>query len=70
MAVLDLRENPDLQSDKVKFFRTDITKDSEVENSVEAVIAWSKETGAPIGGLVNCAGIATAAKVCLTYDHI
>ena len=63
VAVLDLRENPDLRGDSVKFFKVDITNDNEVDASVDAVIAWTKETGAPIGGVVNCAGIATAAKV-------
>ena len=70
VAVLDLRDNSDLRGDKTKFFKTDITNDSEVEASVEAVITWSKETGATIGGVVNCAGIATAAKVCPVFDHI
>lgn len=63
MAILDLHENSDLRNNETKFFKVDITNDNEVESSVDGVIKWSKETGAPIGGVVNCAGIATAAKV-------
>ena len=63
VAVLDLRENEDIRGNNVKFFKTDITNDKQVEQAVEGTVAWTNETGAILGGVVNCAGIATAAKV-------
>ncbi|KAI5121872.1 hypothetical protein M0805_001080 [Coniferiporia weirii] len=63
VSVLDLHENDELRGERVRFFKTDITADGEVEAAVEGTVSWAKETGATLGGVVNCAGIATAAKV-------
>lgn len=41
----------------------DITKDSEVSSAVENTVAWTRRSGATLGGVINCAGIATAAKI-------
>jgi NAD(P)-dependent dehydrogenase (short-subunit alcohol dehydrogenase family) len=48
---------------KVKFHELDITQVEDVVKVVEQVVSWTKQTGAPLGGIVNCAGVGTAAKV-------
>lgn len=66
IAILDLNppQHSTLTSNKdVKFFRVDITKVEEIESAVEAAAAWAQEIGAHLGGVINCAGVGTAAKV-------
>ncbi|KAH8116318.1 short chain type dehydrogenase [Phellopilus nigrolimitatus] len=66
VSILDLNENVDLSKEfdkRVKFFKVDITKDDEVNSAVEGTVAWTHETGAHLGGVINCAGVATAAKI-------
>lgn len=67
VAVLDLRPPPTPRiaesSSKLKFFQTDITKVEDIEKAVDGTVKWAKETGARLGGVVNCAGVGTAAKV-------
>jgi len=41
----------------------DITNTQDVSEAVEGVVRWTKATNAPLGGVVNCAGVATAAKI-------
>ena len=38
-------------------------KDKEVEEAVEKSVAWTKETGAVLGGVVNCAGTGAPSRV-------
>ena len=64
VANLDLHPPKDeLPASRVKYWKTNITNSEEVEKAVEASVAWSKETGAVLGGVINCAGVGTAAKV-------
>jgi phosphoribosylaminoimidazolecarboxamide formyltransferase/IMP cyclohydrolase len=49
---------------KGRYFKTDLTKDAEVERAVEESVTWSKQTGAKLGGVVNCGGVVVAHKVC------
>lgn len=62
IAVLDLAEPP-INNERVKFLRTDITNVEEIERAVEHAAVWAKGAGAPLGGVINCAGVGTAAKV-------
>jgi len=48
---------------KVKFYELDITEVENIVKVVEQIVSWTKQTGAPLGGIVNCAGVGTAAKV-------
>lgn len=66
VSILDLQppvptSNPevpsDLPEDRVKFIETDVTKLVELELAVDASAAWATENGAPLAGVVNCAGI-------------
>lgn len=67
VAVLDLRPPPTSRiaesTSKLKFFQTDITKVEDIEKAVDGTVKWAQETGVRLGGVVNCAGVGTAAKV-------
>lgn len=63
VAVLDLRSSEALNVPKVKFIKCNITKVEEIEAAVEETVKWTAETGATLGGVINCAGVGTAAKV-------
>ncbi|KAJ7623817.1 3-hydroxy-acyl-CoA-dehydrogenase [Roridomyces roridus] len=58
-AVILDRATPleDLDSNRVLFIRTDITRVDEVERAVSDAVAWTKRTGGLLGGVINCAGI-------------
>lgn len=47
----------------LKFFKTDITNVSQIEAAVKSTVAWTRETKASLGGVINCAGVGTAAKI-------
>ncbi|ESK93179.1 3-hydroxyacyl- dehydrogenase [Moniliophthora roreri MCA 2997] len=64
ISILDRSPPPsELSSSQTKFFQTDITKVDEIERAVEDTVAWTKETGAVLGGVINCAGVGVAAKI-------
>ncbi|CAK5273645.1 unnamed protein product [Mycena citricolor] len=50
-------------SSKIKFYETDITNLAQIEHAVDSTVAWASEVGAPLGGVINCAGVGTAAKI-------
>ncbi|KAK9356903.1 hypothetical protein V1523DRAFT_341748 [Lipomyces doorenjongii] len=47
----------------VRFFRADVTDAEHLEKAVDAVVAWTKETGKQLGGVVSAAGIVWGAKI-------
>lgn len=63
VSILDKVQPPDLKDSRVLFVQTDITKIPEVQNVVDRTVAWTQQTGAVLGGVINCAGIGTPAKV-------
>ncbi|KAJ7230451.1 3-hydroxy-acyl-CoA-dehydrogenase [Mycena pura] len=64
ISIVDRSPPPDdLPPAKVKFFETDITQVEQIERAVDGTVAWATETGAPLGGVINCAGVATAFKI-------
>lgn len=64
IAILDLKPPQDqLDSKRVRFFQVDITEVDQIAKAVDDVTAWTKETGAHLGGIINCAGVGVAAKV-------
>ena len=66
VSVLDVRDNEELaskDSKRIKFIKTDVTNDSDVSAAVDATISWIEQTGAILGGVINCAGVGTAAKI-------
>ncbi|KAL1748164.1 hypothetical protein HDZ31DRAFT_30270 [Schizophyllum fasciatum] len=68
-SVVDLSEPPDevKASSRLRFYTTDITDVDAIETAVENTAAWAKETNAPLGGVINCAGVGIAAKL-ITVD--
>ena len=69
LSILDLSPPPTddkFNTKNVRYFKTDITKLDEIQNAVEQTVAWTKESGKPLGGVINCAGVGAAAKVCYT----
>ena len=64
VSIVDRQPPPssELASTHVKFFKTDITKVEEIKEAVEGTVAWTEETGAEFGGVVNCAGVGVAGK--------
>ncbi len=47
-----------------KFFEVDVRELEQLEAAVDGTVSWTKETNGVLGGVVNCAGVATASKVC------
>jgi len=67
VAILDLKQ-PDVAAigptpSKVKFYELDITQVEDIVKVVEQIVSWTKQTGAPLGGIINCAGVGAAAKI-------
>ncbi|TRM65423.1 3-hydroxy-acyl-CoA-dehydrogenase [Schizophyllum amplum] len=65
VSVLDLSAPPEdaRVSPRVRFFSTDITDADAIEAAVEGSAAWTQESGAPLAGVINCAGVGIAAKL-------
>ena len=67
VAILDLKQADATvigpTPSKVKFYELDITQVEDIIKVVEQVISWTKQTGASLGGIINCAGVGSAAKV-------
>lgn len=67
IAILDIQDVPqdfrDSCGAKVRFFKTDLTNAAEVEKAIQGVVEWVRSTKASLGGVVNSAGVASAAKV-------
>jgi len=67
VAILDLKQ-PDstaigVASSRVKFWELDITQVEGIIKVVDEVVSWTQQTGAVLGGIINCAGVGTAAKI-------
>ena len=64
IAILDHSAPPaGLVSSRVKYFKTDITDVAQIDGAVEGTVEWTKDTGAVLGGVINCAGVGIAAKI-------
>lgn len=65
VSIVDRAPPPDdiLASPNVKFIKTDITILAEISAAVAASVQWAASTNAPLGGVINCAGVGTAAKI-------
>jgi NAD(P)-dependent dehydrogenase (short-subunit alcohol dehydrogenase family) len=61
VSVIDLADGPAEMAElsSVRFNRTDITKTDEIQAALEATISWTEQTGAKLGGVINCAGVAS-----------
>jgi len=67
VAILDIKPpdatNIELAPSRVKFWELNITKVDFITKVVDEVISWTKQNGAPLGGVINCAGVGAAAKI-------
>ncbi|KAF8649272.1 hypothetical protein AX16_005900 [Volvariella volvacea WC 439] len=43
-------------SNRVLFIKTDVAQLEQIEHAVNLTVEWTKETGAALGGVINCAG--------------
>lgn len=70
MAILDMNEElanglvQHIGGGKTKFFEVDVLDTESITSAVQGAVAWSKETGKEIGGVIAAAGVSTPAKVC------
>jgi 3-hydroxyacyl-CoA dehydrogenase / 3-hydroxy-2-methylbutyryl-CoA dehydrogenase len=55
-------------SRQVKYLKVDITELDQIEKAINETLTWKNETGAELGGVINCAGVATASKVSLFFS--
>lgn len=73
VAILDLSPPRDgglasSQDQRCIFIKTDITKHENVQEAVNRTVEWTKETGAVLGGVINCAGIGRPELVSVTLQ--
>ena len=53
----------ELGSPRSKFIQVDVSDTESITRAVKATLAWVKETGKEIGGIVAAAGVSTPAKI-------
>ncbi|KAJ6617027.1 3-hydroxyacyl-CoA dehydrogenase [Mycena sp. CBHHK59/15] len=64
VSIVDRSPPPeDFATSQIKFFETDITKLEQIEKAVDGTVEWANKIGKPLGGIINCAGVGTAAKI-------
>ncbi|KAF9000673.1 3-hydroxy-acyl-CoA-dehydrogenase [Cyathus striatus] len=65
ISILDRSPPPSylLSSPNIKYTPSDITSLPSIETFITSTAAWTKETGARLGGVINCAGVGVAAKI-------
>jgi NAD(P)-dependent dehydrogenase (short-subunit alcohol dehydrogenase family) len=66
----DTLKHGDVERPRFIFVQTDITNVEQVEDAVNRTVAWSKETGAELGGVINSAGIGNSELVGPCQCHI
>lgn len=69
MAILDMDAElseelvKEIGGGKTKFFEANVLETESIAAAVKGALAWSKETGKEIGGVIAAAGVSTPAKV-------
>lgn len=53
----------EIGSHRSKFFQVDVSDTESIAQAVKDTLAWVKETGKEIGGIVAAAGVSTPAKI-------
>jgi len=48
---------------KVRFFQCNVLETESIAAAVKESLAWAKETGNAVGGVIAAAGVSTPAKV-------
>jgi hypothetical protein len=55
----------EIGSGKAKFFEANVLETESIASAVKGALAWVKETGKEVGGVIAAAGVSTPAKVSL-----
>lgn len=69
IAMLDIDEasgedaRKEIGTDRTRVFETDVTESESIEAAITGVVAWAKETGKTIGGIISAAGVGNPALV-------
>jgi len=66
MVILDVNEPRKTDwkhPERVKFMAIDITEVANIESAVTDAVKWIADTGAPLGGIINCAGVGVVGKI-------
>ncbi|GJJ15381.1 hypothetical protein Clacol_009657 [Clathrus columnatus] len=66
VSILDINPPKDtdkLSSERIRFFKVDITDPKSVSEAVESTISWTKETKMTLRGVINAAGIGSIGRV-------
>lgn len=69
MSILDMNEEGgqalvnELGSHRSTFFQVDVSDTESIAQAVKGTLAWTKETGKEIGGIIAAAGVSTPAKI-------
>ena len=53
----------EIGSHRSRFFQVDVSDTESIAQAVKDTLAWVKETGKEIGGIVAAAGVSTPAKI-------
>ncbi|TVY23440.1 hypothetical protein LHYA1_G007889 [Lachnellula hyalina] len=67
-AIFDLNEElagelvREIGGGKAKFFEANVIESDSIAGAVKGALAWVKETGMEVGGIIAAAGVATPAK--------
>lgn len=63
VSILDLSPPPasvfpdTSKGERFIFIKTDIANVDQVQEAVNRTVSWTKDTGAVLGGVINCAGL-------------
>lgn len=73
-AILDMNEElaaeavKEIGGGKSKFFEANVLETDSIASAVKGALAWVKETGKEVGGVIAAAGVSTPAKVCQIFS--
>lgn len=68
-AILDLNATAGAETvsslgpERAQFFEADMSDSASVASAVDALTAWTAQTGAPVGGVIPAAGVGNPAKL-------
>ncbi|KAH0582455.1 3-oxoacyl-[acyl-carrier-protein] reductase [Termitomyces sp. J132] len=72
ISILDHSPPPEsvtLPSSHMQYIQINITNVNQIQKAVDMTAQWTEKTCAPRGGIINCAGVGTAAKILNTSNE-